>query len=116
VRASAAPFATKVYDVACPQTCFLNGKLFIVGDAQLTLRPNTGMGTTHAAHDCNRLEEVVRGELTPGQWEGAVLRWNAAQRRFAEAVVSFTLGTWVGTVWNGLVWVGLLFGQWVGVL
>ena len=116
VRASTSPFATKVHDVACPRVNFLNGKLFIVGDAQLTLRPNTGTGTTHAAHDCNRLEEVVQGTITPAQWEKAILSWNGVQMKFAQVIVSYTLGTWLGLVWHGFGWLGLLLGQKLGIM
>ncbi|KAF3035817.1 hypothetical protein E8E12_005542 [Didymella heteroderae] len=87
VSQSKAPFVTKVYDVASTKASFFGGKVFLVGDAQTTLRPNVGMGTTHAANDCNELEKVIDGSATPEQWERAVLRWGAAQRRFAMASV-----------------------------
>lgn len=115
VRQSRAPFVTKVYDVAAPQASFFRGKVFLVGDAQTTLRPNVGMGTTHAANDCNELEKVIRGTATPRQWETAVLRWAAAQRRFAVAISAYTLGTTLDVIWAGLCWLGLLLGQTVGV-
>jgi 2-polyprenyl-6-methoxyphenol hydroxylase-like FAD-dependent oxidoreductase len=115
VSSSKAPFVTKVYDVTSTKASFFGGKVFLVGDAQTTLRPNVGMGTTHAANDCNELEKVIEGNATPEQWEIAVLRWGAAQRRFAMAISAYTLGTRLDVVWAGLCWLGLLLGQSVGI-
>lgn len=50
------PFVTKVYDVTSTKASFHEGKVFLVGDAPFTLRPNVGMSTTHAAYDCEMLE------------------------------------------------------------
>jgi 2-polyprenyl-6-methoxyphenol hydroxylase-like FAD-dependent oxidoreductase len=116
VKSTRAPFITKVYDVTSTKATFFDGKLFLVGDAQLTLRPNVGMSTTHAAYDCNELEKVIEGKLTPEQWEKSVLRWGAAQRRFAMAVSAYGLDTKLATLGNALSWVGLLVGQKVGLL
>lgn len=110
-----APFVTKVHDIMSSKASFLHGKVFLVGDAQTTLRPNVGMGTTHAANDCNELEKVVQGTATPEQWEKAVLRWAAAQQRFAIAISAYTLGTRFDVVWAGLCWLGLLLGQNIGI-
>ena len=54
------PFVTKVYDISSTKASFYGGKVFLVGDALFTLRPNVGMGTTHAAYDCEMLEQVRR--------------------------------------------------------
>lgn len=115
VQQSKAPFVTKVYDVTSTKASFFNGKVFLIGDAQTTLRPNVGMGTMHAANDCNELEKVIQGTATPEQWERAVLRWGAAQQRFAMAISGYTLGTRLDMVWAGLCWLGLLLGQSVGI-
>lgn len=89
----------------------LDVKLFLVGDAQVTLRPNIGMSTTHAANDCNELEKVIEGTATSQQWERGVLRWGAAQRRFAMTINAYGLESKLSAVRNGVVWLGLLFGQ-----
>ncbi|KAL1656231.1 hypothetical protein SLS61_001304 [Didymella pomorum] len=75
VSSSKAPFVTKVYDVTSTKASFFGGKVFLVGDAQTTLRPNVGMGTTHAANDCNELEKVIEGSVTSEQWERVVLSY-----------------------------------------
>jgi 2-polyprenyl-6-methoxyphenol hydroxylase-like FAD-dependent oxidoreductase len=115
VKGTPSPFVTKVYDVTSPQATFFDGKLFLVGDAQTTLRPNIGMSTTHAAFDCNELEKVIEGALTPAQWEKSVLRWVAAKRRFAEAVSAYGLGSKLSVLWYALCWVGILVGQKIGL-
>jgi 2-polyprenyl-6-methoxyphenol hydroxylase-like FAD-dependent oxidoreductase len=116
VQGTTAPFVTKVYDATCPKTSFFGGKVFLVGDAQITLRPNIGMSTTHAANDCNELEKVVEGAATPQQWERAVLKWGAAQRRFAMTISAYGLESKLSAVRNGVYWLGLLAGQQVGLL
>jgi hypothetical protein len=116
VKSTRAPFITKMYDVTSTKATFFDDKLFLVGDAQITLRPNVGMSTTHAAYDCNELEKVMEGRLTPEQWESSVLRWGAAQCRFAMAVSAYGLGTKLATLGNALSWVGLLIGQKTGLL
>jgi 2-polyprenyl-6-methoxyphenol hydroxylase-like FAD-dependent oxidoreductase len=109
------PFLTKIYDMTCSQALFFGGKIFLVGDAQITLRPNIGMSTTHAAYDCNELEKVITGVATPQQWEKSVLRWGAAQRRFAMTISAYGLGSKLSVIWNGLCWLGLLLGQRLGI-
>ncbi|KAF3052059.1 hypothetical protein E8E11_006524 [Didymella keratinophila] len=69
VSSSKAPFVTKVYDVISTKASFFGDKVFFVGDAQTTLRPNAGMGTTHATNDCNKLEKVIEENATPEQRE-----------------------------------------------
>jgi 2-polyprenyl-6-methoxyphenol hydroxylase-like FAD-dependent oxidoreductase len=115
VKSTSSPFLTKVFDVTSNQATFFDGKLFLVGDAQNTLRPNVGMSTAHAAYDCNELEKVIEGSLTPVQWEREVLRWGAAQRRFAITVATYGLGTMLATLGNAALWVGLLAGQKIGL-
>jgi hypothetical protein len=58
----------------------------------------------------------MEGRLTPEQWESSVLRWGAAQRRFAMAVSAYGLGTKLATLGNALSWVGLPIGQKTGLL
>jgi 2-polyprenyl-6-methoxyphenol hydroxylase-like FAD-dependent oxidoreductase len=116
VQGTTAPFITKVFDATCTKASFLEGKLFLVGDAQITLRPNIGMSTTHAANDCNELEKVIEGTSTPQQWETAVLRWGAAQRRFAMTISAYGLESKLSAVRNGVSWLGLLLAQQIGLL
>ncbi|KAF2643544.1 FAD/NAD(P)-binding domain-containing protein [Massarina eburnea CBS 473.64] len=79
VKQSTSPFITKVFDVVSPKALFFSGKVFLVGDAQATIRPNIGLGSTHAAHDCNNLERFIEGKITAEEWEKAVLRYSAVQ-------------------------------------
>lgn len=115
VKSTSSPFVTKVYDATSTKATFFDGKLFLVGDAQTTLRPNIGMSTTHAAYDCNELEKVIEGKITPDQWERSVFRWVAAKRRFAMAISAYGLSTKLDSLWNALCWVGLLVGQKIGL-
>lgn len=115
VQGTTSPFLTKVYDVMSTKASFFSGKLFLVGDAQTTLRPNVGMSTTHAAYDCNELEKIIEGQSTPEQWERAVLKWAAAQRRFAMTISSYGLGTKLNVLWNAICWLSLLVAQKVGI-
>jgi hypothetical protein len=115
VKSTRAPFITKVYEVTSTKATFFDDKLFLVGGEQITLRPNVGMSTTHAAYDCNELEKVIKGRLAPEQWESSVPRWGAAQRRFAMAVSAYGLGTKLATLGNAPSWVGLLIGQKTGL-
>ncbi|KAH7408073.1 hypothetical protein DE146DRAFT_645177 [Phaeosphaeria sp. MPI-PUGE-AT-0046c] len=116
VQRTTAPFITKVFDSKCAKASFFNGKLFLVGDAQITLRPNIGMSTTHAANDCNELEKVIEGIATPQQWERVVLRWGAAQQRFAMTISAYGLESKLSALQNGVFWLGLLLGQQIGLL
>jgi 2-polyprenyl-6-methoxyphenol hydroxylase-like FAD-dependent oxidoreductase len=105
------PFVSKVYDVLSPRAVFFDGKLFLVGDARITIRPNAGMSTTNAAHDCNKLEEVIQGKITPKHWEKAVLRYGAAQQGFAMVIAAFGLESKIVAVWRAIQWLLLLLRQ-----
>jgi 2-polyprenyl-6-methoxyphenol hydroxylase-like FAD-dependent oxidoreductase len=109
------PFLTKIYDVTSSRILFFNNKLFVVGDAAMTIRPNVGMGAQLAAHDCNMLERVVEGKITPLQWEQAVLRYRHAQRRFGLTMAAYGLRSKLAAVWEGLKWLLLLLLQKVGI-
>lgn len=102
------PFLTKIWDVTSSRVLFFYGKLFVVGDAAMSIRPNAGMSTQLAAYDCNVLERVIEGELTPSQWEKEVLRYRYAQRRFGLTVAAYGLGMWYAAVWEALKWLSLL--------
>lgn len=115
VQKTPSPFACKIFHVASPKAQFFGGKVFLVGDGQTALKPNIGMSTSHAAHDCNRLEQVIEGKKTPEEWEKMVLRWSAAQRKYAEVIVSYGLGTKLQTLWNALSWLLLLLRQKLGL-
>lgn len=105
------PMVTKIYDLASSKAVFFGGKLFLVGDAQYTIRPNAGQSTTHAAYDCNMLEQVIQKKLSPSQWEKAVLRYAAAQQRFGMAISAFGLDSKLIAIWNAIRWLLLLLGQ-----
>lgn len=116
VSSSSKPFVSKIYDVASPKAVFFGGKLFLVGDALTTIRPNAGLSTTHAAFNCNMLEKVVEGKLSPTKWEKAVLRFGAAQQRFGIVIASYGLDSKVVAIWNAIRWLLLLLGQKIGIL
>lgn len=115
VQKTETPFVTKIYDVASTNAVFFGGKLFVVGDALMTLRPNVGLSTSQAAYHCGLLEKVLEKKMTPEQWNRAVLKYGNAQRRFAIAVSSYGLGTKVDLVWNACSWLFLLLGQKLGI-
>ncbi|KAF1972676.1 hypothetical protein BU23DRAFT_568878 [Bimuria novae-zelandiae CBS 107.79] len=102
VTKTAQPFIAKMYDVTSPKGLFFDGKVFLVGDALMTIRPNVGMSTQSAAHDCNMLEQVIEGAISPRQWEKAVLRYRHRQRRFALFVSAFGLRSIFFAVGEGL--------------
>jgi len=112
---TSSPFLTKCSEVNVPRAQFFGGKMFLVGDAQTTLRPNVGMGSAHAAYDCNALEQVVVGKKTPEQWEKMVLRWSAAKQKYAQAIACYGLGTKLQTLWHALGWLLLLVRQKLGM-
>jgi hypothetical protein len=115
VTKTAQPFVTKIYDVASTKALFFGNKLFLVGDALIPLRPNVGMSTQAAAHDCNMLERVIEGAITPPQWEKSVMKWRHAQRRFAIFASSYGLRSKFVAVWEGLNWLLLLLLQKIGI-
>jgi hypothetical protein len=110
------PFVSKVYDVSAPRAVFFGAKLFLVGDAQITIRPNAGMSTTNAAHDCNKLEDMVLGKISPTQWERAVLGYGAAQQRFGMVIAAFGLNSKLLALWKAIRWMVLLLGQKLRIL
>jgi 2-polyprenyl-6-methoxyphenol hydroxylase-like FAD-dependent oxidoreductase len=115
VKRTTSPFITKVFDVSSPQALFMGGKVFLVGDAQITIRPNVGLGSTHAAHDCNTLERFIEKEITAEQWEKAVLRYGAVQSRFAFAVSAYGLGNKPALLWYAGYWLLLMLAQKIGL-
>jgi 2-polyprenyl-6-methoxyphenol hydroxylase-like FAD-dependent oxidoreductase len=114
VKQTTSPFVTKVFDVSSPKALFMGGKVFLVGDAQVTIRPNVGLGSTHAAHDCNTLEKVIERKITPEQWEKTVLRYGASQSRYGLVISSYGLGTKSALLWNACCWLLLMLGQKIG--
>jgi hypothetical protein len=110
------PFVSKIYDVAdSTRATFFGNKVFLVGDALMPLRPNVGMSTQAAAYDCNMLERVVEGTITPLHWERDVMRWRRAQRRFAIFISAYGLRSKVVAAWEGFRWLLLLLLQRLGV-
>ncbi|PVH98332.1 hypothetical protein DM02DRAFT_596190 [Periconia macrospinosa] len=116
ISSTSSPFVSKIYDVASPKAVFFGGKLFLVGDALTTIRANAGMSTSHAAFNCNKLEQVIKGKLSPKGWEKAVLRFGAAQQRFGMMVASFGLDSKLVAAWNAIWWLLLLLGQRIGLM
>lgn len=94
----------------------MRGKVLLVGDAQVTLRPNVGLGLTHAARDCNELERVVEGGMAGEEWETSVLRDAKVQVRYARAIASYGLGSKLALVRDVGWWLLVVLGQKVGVV
>jgi 2-polyprenyl-6-methoxyphenol hydroxylase-like FAD-dependent oxidoreductase len=112
---TSSPFLTKCSEVYVPRTQFFGGKLFLVGDAQTTLRPNIGMSSAHAAYDCIALEQVIEGKKTPEQWEQMVLRWSALKRKYGQVIACYGLGTKMQAIWHAFGWLLLMVRQKLGM-
>ncbi|KAL9116206.1 MAG: hypothetical protein Q9227_000577 [Pyrenula ochraceoflavens] len=111
-----APFVTKIFDVASPNAVFCNGKVFIVGDALFTIRPNVGLSTNQAAYHCRLMEKVVQGEMTAEAWNRAVLRYGNTQSRWAFVVTSYALGTKFELARSACSWLLYTLGQKLGIV
>ncbi|KAF2011504.1 hypothetical protein BU24DRAFT_466204 [Aaosphaeria arxii CBS 175.79] len=67
LHSTSSPFVSKIYDASLTKAVFFGEKLFLIGDALTTIRPNAGMSTTYAAYAVNELEKVVEGNQTPSR-------------------------------------------------
>lgn len=109
------PFLSKCYEVTVPRAQFFGRKVFLVSDAQTTLRANIGMSSGHAAFDCKTLEQVIEGRKTAEDREKAVLRWSAGQGKYSQAIASYEFGSKFQTLWHALGWIFLLLRQKLGL-
>ena len=95
INMTRAPFVTVVSDTMASQASFLNGKLFLVGDALTLFRPHIAMSTNQAAFDCLLLKDYLDGTITLSQWETKVLQYARVQRLRA-----ITWGTYFQVGWT----------------
>lgn len=69
------PFIQAITDNLTTKSVFMNGKVFLVGDAVAGLRPQTGAGTAQVAMHAFLLKKVfeVGGGMSVEEWEKATL-------------------------------------------
>jgi 2-polyprenyl-6-methoxyphenol hydroxylase-like FAD-dependent oxidoreductase len=75
VKATKSPFVQAINECTSSRASFFGGKLLIVGDALATFRPHGAASTNQAAHSALTLGKMMRGEITPRQWEMGVLKF-----------------------------------------
>jgi hypothetical protein len=70
----ASPFVNLITDYCSPRSCFLGGRVLLVGDASSLLRPHIAFSTNQAAYQTLLTERMVRGEISPTMWEYQVTK------------------------------------------
>lgn len=76
VRKTETPFIQAVTDVVPGERqVLMDGKVLLVGDAIVGLRPHTAASTSQAARDALLLHEVFGGKMELGEWEAEVKDW-----------------------------------------
>ncbi|KAI9876341.1 MAG: hypothetical protein M1830_006738 [Pleopsidium flavum] len=63
------PFIQAITDVLSPKNSFFDGKVLLIGDAVAGFRPHTAASTSQAAFDAQKLDEMVRGDISRVEWE-----------------------------------------------
>jgi len=70
------PFVLAVTDSLTTKSVFMNGKVFLVGDAVATLRPHTTAGASQAAMNALLLKKVFEGGgMSIEEWEKTSVGW-----------------------------------------
>ncbi|KAH8749292.1 monooxygenase [Hyaloscypha finlandica] len=71
------PFVLAVTDSLTTKSVFMNGKVFLVGDAVATLRPHTTAGTSQAAMNALLMKKVFdkEGGMSIEEWEKTSVGW-----------------------------------------
>jgi len=77
------PFFQAIYDFETPR--MHGGPVALLGDAAFVARPHVGMGVTKAALDALSLAHSI--ELTPGDLNAALARYERLRSEFGRAVV-----------------------------
>lgn len=100
VRQTVEPFVQVIFDVAVPAMAF--GRVCLIGNAAIVLRPHAAAGTAKAARDAWALAEALAA--ANGDVEGALDRWEPGQLALGRQVMdrardigtdSQVAGTWV---------------------
>ncbi|TGJ79822.1 hypothetical protein E0Z10_g8945 [Xylaria hypoxylon] len=63
------PFLHLITDFCSPRAAFAGGKILTVGDASTLLRPHIAFSTNQAASHVLLTEKLVKGIVTPEEWE-----------------------------------------------
>ncbi|KAF2869132.1 hypothetical protein BDV95DRAFT_112981 [Massariosphaeria phaeospora] len=114
IKQTQAPFVTKIHDAVSPHASFFHGKLFLVGDALVTLRPHIALSTNQAAYDCELLGRVLEGGMAAEQWEERVLRYANRTRMYSVVIGVFGTGSRVELIREVWRTAGLLVRQALG--
>ena len=73
IRKTKDPYVQAITDMISPQAVLLNGKVLLVGDALVSLRPLTGLGVNQAARSAELVLDALEGKIELKEWETNVL-------------------------------------------
>ena len=102
VNKTTRPFVAIIADTMSPRASFLDGKVFLVGDALASFRPHAALSTNQAALDALLLGKVMKGEMALKDWEQAVLKYANASAARSRAIGTYFQDGW-GTFLMALV-------------
>jgi 2-polyprenyl-6-methoxyphenol hydroxylase-like FAD-dependent oxidoreductase len=85
----AEPFVTAIRDRKGSKAAFYDGRLFLTGDALALCRPHSGSSTSQAAFQAQELLKVMKGEITPQEWEETCFREAAKAAKYSLAMAQF---------------------------
>ena len=77
------PFISTINDCAAPKASYYDGKVLLVGEALLLIRPHTGLSFDTAAFQALQLKKAVNGEITLKEWEKEISDNNRKAQLFA---------------------------------
>jgi len=85
------PFVQAITDSLATKAVFMNGKVFLAGDAIGGLRPHTTAGSSQAAMNALLLRRVFEkdGGMSVEEWEKAVVGW---------ALLAYNVGVQMGNL------------------
>jgi len=75
VQKTRQPFVQAITDVLSSNNVFMDGKVWLVGDAVVGLRPHTAAGTSQAAMHALLLNQLMNGEMSLEEWKKKTIRW-----------------------------------------
>lgn len=73
VQKTTKPFISAINDREIAKPSMFDGKLLFVGDSLATFRPHVASSTNQAALNAQLLEQLMKGEISPEEWEAKVL-------------------------------------------
>lgn len=86
VRSTDEPFLQAIFDIDVPRMAF--GRMCLIGDAAVALRPHAAAGSAKAAEDGYRLGEAIRA--AGGDVRTALAAWEPGQLALAHAALTRT--------------------------